>query len=77
MFRILKKLFIALVILVLLTTCIIAIPLKVKTLNSSFMISMHTDSAPRLVAHRGLSSLYPQNTIPAFEGAHEYGFEAF
>lgn len=77
MFRILKNLFIALVILVLLTTCIIAIPLKVKTLNSSFMISMHTDSAPRLVAHRGLSSLYPQNTIPAFEGAHEYGFEAF
>ena len=47
------------------------------TLSSSFMISMHTASAPKLIAHRGLSSLYPQNTLPAFEGAAEYGFEAY
>ena len=44
------------------------------TLPSGLMLGMHGDSAPTLVAHRGLSSIYPQNTIPAFEGAAEYGF---
>ncbi len=29
---------------------------------------------PKLVAHRGYSGKYPQNTIPAFEGAIEAGF---
>lgn len=45
-----------------------------STLPSGLMITAHTKSAPTLVAHRGLSSIYPQNTIPAFEGAAEYGF---
>jgi glycerophosphoryl diester phosphodiesterase len=48
-----------------------------ENLDSSLMISSHTASAPRLIAHRGLSSLYPENTLPAFEGAKEYGFDGF
>ncbi len=48
-----------------------------STLPSSLMLSSRTDSAPVLIAHRGLSSIYPQNTIPAFEGAAEYGFEYY
>ncbi len=30
--------------------------------------------APKLIAHRGYSGKYPQNTIPAFEAAVEAGF---
>ena len=48
-----------------------------STLPSRLMITAHTKSAPTLIAHRGLSSIYPQNTIPAFEGAAEYGFEYY
>lgn len=48
-----------------------------STLPGTLMISSHTKSAPTLVAHRGLSSIYPQNTIAAFEGAAEYGFEYY
>lgn len=60
-----------------LAVCILVVPGKAETLDCKFMISGYTDSAPKLIAHRGLSSLYPENTIPAFEGAAEYGFEAF
>lgn len=57
---------------------IIIVPLTIaKTVNSSFMLSMHTDSAPKLIAHRGLSVLYPENTLPAFKGADEYGFYGY
>lgn len=56
---------------------VIFIPSMPETINSSLVISMHTDSAPRLIAHRGLSSLYPENTFPAFAGAIEYDFYAF
>lgn len=66
-----------LVVLIILALLIIVVPKLPETLSSSYMISMHTDSAPKLIAHRGLSSLYPQNTIPAFDGAAEYGFEAY
>ncbi|MBQ7638542.1 MAG: hypothetical protein IJS90_06560 [Clostridia bacterium] len=30
-----------------------------------------------LIAHRGFSALYPQNTVPAFEAAAENGFDGF
>lgn len=47
------------------------------TLPSSLTISSHTKSSPTLIAHRGLSSLYPQNTIPAFEKAAENGYKYY
>lgn len=76
-FKKIRKALRTLLIIILLAVVFILVPLKSQTVNSAFMLSMHTDSAPALVAHRGLSSLYPENTLPAFEGAHEYGFDAF
>ncbi len=76
-FKKIRKVLRVLLIIIILAVAFILVPLKAETANSQYMISMHTDSAPELVAHRGLSSLFPENTIPAFEGAHEYGFNAF
>ena len=64
-------------ILALMVVGVVFIPDKFETLDSSLMISSHTDSAVKLIAHRGLSSLYPENTLPAFEGAKEYGFDGY
>ncbi len=76
-FKRIRKLLSAIIIIVLLFTGIVILPMYIETIDSSLMISMHTDSAPKLIAHRGLSSLYPENTIPAFEGAKEYGFDGY
>lgn len=72
-----KGLIIFVCVIAILAVCFYVVPTVAETLNSNFMISSHTDSAPKLIAHRGLSSLYPENTIPAFEGAADHGFEAF
>ena len=80
MFRFLKKirrLVTAIFTLAALFFIIVVVPMFPETLSSNFMISGYTDSAPKLVAHRGLSSLYPENTLPAFYGAAKYGFDAF
>lgn len=76
-FKKIRKLISVIFTLVLLTIIIVYLPTIPDTLSSGLMISMHTDSAPKLIAHRGLSSLYPQNTLPAFYGADKYGFEAY
>lgn len=47
------------------------------TVNNSLALSSHTEKAPAMVAHRGLSSLAPQNSLPAFELAAEYGFDGY
>lgn len=75
-----KKLIIALSVLVFVVVavvCIIFVPGEFETLDSNYIISSHTSYAPKLIAHRGLSALYPENTMPAFEGALEYGFYGF
>ena len=41
---------------------------------SGLSISQHTNNPPKLIAHRGYSGRYPQNSIPAFEGAAEADF---
>ena len=77
LFKKIRKLISAVISIALLFTIVVILPLYVETVSSNFVISMHTDSAPKLVAHRGLSSLYPENTLPAFYGAAKYGFDAF
>ncbi|MBQ7295207.1 MAG: hypothetical protein IJW86_10915 [Clostridia bacterium] len=75
-----KKLLKAIAVLLVLALAVVGIMFAgdlFSTLPSALMISSHTDSAPTLVAHRGLSSIYPQNTIPAFEGAAQYGFSYY
>ncbi len=53
----------------------IILPYKfIPTLPGELSISQHTKNPPKLIAHRGFSGIYPQNTIPAFEGAAEAGF---
>ena len=57
---------------------VIAVPQHIsETVNSEMSISALCDNKPLYAAHRGLSALYPQNTIPAFEGAAKAGFYAF
>lgn len=75
-----KKLFITLLVAFLLVLTAVGLALGHElftTLPFSVAISSHTDNAPMMVAHRGLSSLYPQNSVPAFEAAAEYGFDGY
>lgn len=72
--KILLSLLLSAVILVLL---VVVAPMLPTTIDHSFSISSHTDKSPLLVAHRGLSSVAPQNSIPAFEAAAEYGFDGY
>lgn len=50
------------------------VQLSKKPIDSSIIISSHTKSAQSFIAHRGFSSVYPENTIPAIEGAVSEGF---
>ncbi len=50
---------------------------KATTVSDGLSLSSHFGSAPAMVAHRGFSSLYPENTLPAFEGAAEAGFDGY
>ncbi len=77
LFKKIRKLLSAMFTLIALVLIIVVVPMFPDTLGSGLMISMHTESAPKLIAHRGLSSLYPQNTLPAFYGAAKQGFAAF
>ncbi|MCM1363378.1 MAG: hypothetical protein NC215_00140 [Ruminococcus sp.] len=57
---------------------VVAIPQRIsKTVTSDLSIAKICKNEPLYAAHRGLSSLYPQNTIPAFEAAVEAGYYAF
>ena len=75
--KIILKIIASVLILALAVVGVVFIPNIPETIDSKFVISMHTDCAPKLIAHRGLSSLYPENTYPAFLGAIEYDFYAF
>lgn len=55
---------------------LIMIPhMYIPKISDKLSISSHTERQPLMVAHRGLSSLAPQNSIPAFELAMEYGYD--
>lgn len=77
MLKILGKVIGAILVVALIVVGIVFIPGEFKTLNSALMISSYTKAAPKFIAHRGFSSLYPENTMPAFIGAKEYGFDGF
>lgn len=44
-------------------------------ISDSLSISAHTSHQPEMISHRGLSSIAPQNTIPAVELSAEYGYD--
>ena len=75
--KIILKIIASVLIIALAVVGIVFIPYIPETIDSKFIVSMHTDRAPKLIAHRGLSSIFPENTYPAFLGAIEYDFYAF
>ncbi len=63
---------------IILVLVLIVVPCKIATtVSNSLSLSAHTAPETVMVAHRGFSSVYPQNTLPAFEGAAEYGFDGY
>lgn len=63
---------------VLAAVAVITVPAKLMpTVKSSLSFTLKGENAPKIAAHRGLSALYPQNTVPAVEKAAEYGFWGF
>lgn len=47
----------------------------IPRISDSLSISSHTSHQPLMIAHRGLSGIAPQNSLPAVEKAIEYGYD--
>ncbi len=60
-----------------LTALIILPSMFMQTIDNSYSISSRIENPPLMVAHRGLSSIAPENSVPAFEAAVEYGFDGY
>lgn len=73
----LKTALIILIVIILALVLIIVPCDRATTVSDGFSLSAHFSSAPLLVAHRGFSSLFPENTLPAFEGAAKAGFDGY
>ncbi|MGN1443802.1 MAG: glycerophosphodiester phosphodiesterase [Acutalibacteraceae bacterium] len=72
------KIFLIILSVIVLILAVITVPAKLMpTVKSSMSFTLKSENAPKIAAHRGLSSLYPQNTVPAVEKAAEYGFRGF
>ncbi len=72
-----KRALISFAVIILLIVLII-VPCKVSTtVSDGFSLSSHMKDAPLLVAHRGFSSVSPENTGPAFYDAAEAGFDGY
>lgn len=57
---------------------LITVPWKIMTtVSDGLSLSSRSESAPLLVAHRGFSSICPENTVPAFEAAVDYCFDGY
>lgn len=48
-----------------------------KTITEGRTLTYISGTRQTLIAHRGFSALYPQNTVPAFEAAAENGFDGY
>ncbi len=74
---VMKKILIVLAVIII-SLVLIIVPCKVAaTVSDSFSLSSHFKSAPLIVAHRGFSSIRPENTCPAFLAAAEAGFDGY
>lgn len=70
------KIVLAIILSVAFAVVLIMVPhMYIPKISDSLSISSHTSHQPDMVAHRGLSSLAPQNTVPAAELAVEYGYD--
>lgn len=70
-----KKIVIIIIVLIIALLAALAIINFAKSpVSSAFTLASHTSSPQQLIAHRGFSSVYPENTLPAIEGAVKEGF---
>ena len=70
------KVFLIVVFVLALTVAVIMVPhMYIPEISDSLSVSSHTSHQPLMVAHRGLSGIAPQNSIPAVEKAIEYGYD--
>ncbi len=76
-YKLLRNFIVIVSVIAILVVVFYVVPVKSETINSAILLSDYAKSDMKLIAHRGLSALYPENTIPAFKGAAEYGFEAY
>lgn len=57
---------------------LITVPWKIMTtVSDGLSLSSRSEYAPLLVAHRGFSSVRPENTMSAFRAAAEAGFDGY
>ncbi len=63
---------------IIISLVLIIVPCKVlPTVNDGLSFSSRVEKAPMLVAHRGFSSINPENTGSAFYAAAEAGFDGY
>lgn len=68
----------AIILAVVAVLAIIIVPQKISaTVSSDMSVAAAVSKKPNYVAHRGLSALEPQNTMPAFKAAAEAGFYGY
>lgn len=73
-----KRLIIALAVALCLALGVVGIMVPhmyIPRISDSLSVSSHTSRQPLMIAHRGLSGIAPQNSIPAVEKAIEYGYD--
>lgn len=69
-----KKIIAAVAVFVLLTGALAAVNFTKGPISSNFTLTAYTSEPQQFIAHRGFSSVYPENTIPAIKGAIDKGF---
>lgn len=73
-----KRLLIALAVALCLALGVVGIMVPhmyIPRISDSISVSSHTSRQPLMIAHRGLSGIAPQNSLPAVEKAIEYGYD--
>ncbi len=73
-----KRLLIALAVILCLALGVVGIMVPhmyIPRISDSLSVSSHTSRQPLMIAHRGLSGIAPQNSLPAVEKAIEYGYD--
>lgn len=73
-----KRLLIALAVALCLALGVVGIMVPhmyIPRISDSLSVSSHTSRQPLMIAHRGLSGIAPQNSLPAVEKAIEYGYD--
>lgn len=69
-----KKILIVITVIILIIGALAAINLTKTPVSSKFTISSYTSEPQKFIAHRGFSSVFPENTIPAIKAAVAEGF---